>query len=80
MKCQVCGARRQRRTLTALKVPVRFVLDYSTGETREFPAGTLVCDLERRKLDTAGGGSTSEWQAIRFRNGKMRRDDGREIW
>jgi hypothetical protein len=75
MKCQVCQSRRQRRTLSEILVPITFVLNYQTGTTATFPAGTLVCDLERRKLYT----STSEGQAIRWHDGRWYRADGKQV-
>lgn len=76
MNCQVCGRRRLRRKLYPLKAPVTFVVNYQTGERRTFPVGTLICDTEWRKLNTVGGGSTSDDQAIACYGGTWRRTDG----
>jgi hypothetical protein len=76
MNCQVCGRRRQRRTLGELALPVTFVVNYQTGEAREFPAGTLFCEMERRKLLT----SMTDGQRIVFKDGAYRRaEDGEHV-
>jgi hypothetical protein len=58
---------------------VTFIVNYRTGETKSFPAGTLICRCEWRKLGTVGGGSTSEGQKIAWREGCWRRADGQEV-
>ena len=78
--CGVCGERRQRKTLRTLAVPVRFIVNYATGESREFPAGTTCCYNELRKISTVGGGSTSDGQSIVFVDGKIVRVDGSRIF
>ena len=79
MKCPVCGRRRQLKSLSMLAVPVTFVMNYQTMEAREFPAGTIVCPSEWRKLG-GGGGSMSQGQRISYRDGLWRREDGRPIF
>lgn len=75
MKCPVCERRRQWHTLTRLLVPVTFVVNYQTNTTMTFPAGTLICDTERRKIYT----STSDGQPIRWHDGRVYRSDGRQV-
>ena len=65
--------------MTPLKVPVTFVLNYQTMERKTFPAGTLICRFEWRKLTTVGGSSYSEGQSIAYRNGRLQRDDGKDV-
>lgn len=76
MKCEVCQARRQRRTLSRLCVPVTFTVNYQTGSRVEFPAGTLICELERRKMTFD---STSEGQRMHWVAGRVHRSDGRDV-
>jgi len=77
MKCPVCGKRRQMKSLSVLAIPVTFVVNYQTMEAREFPAGTIVCPSEWRKLN---GGSLSQGQRISYRNCQWRREDGSPVF
>lgn len=78
--CGVCGRRRMEDAMAELLVPVTFILNASTKERREFPAGTVFCYEEMRRLSTAVGQSRSEGQAIEVVAERFQREDGRVIF
>ncbi|MGO9014411.1 MAG: hypothetical protein ACLQF0_05480 [Dissulfurispiraceae bacterium] len=75
--CAVCG--RKTKYPMVIKQIVTFIVNYQAMDAKEFPAGSLICRREIRKLNTVGGGALSKDKAISYRNGKYETEDGRIV-